>query len=357
MRACVRAGHGMRGQAGGYDPCMLGAHQDTQAPDLFEPIEGWRTWNTQVNYGRQVLVSPDQGTVWPHRPGLYMTALCHHRTAKARAGCNCGINAYAEAEQLGAGAYKKAQVWGRVGLWGEVQKYVKGHRGECAAPLELYVRPGVKNADQVAAGLAATYGIACSVKAMPAQQSEYADESSDVVSKRMWWIVHAVMALVVGAVYWHWWGSGSWIADAQAQAASADLGAKTVDGTSFYFPTGVVLSLAAAVSVVAASWQSSRRLLIASLAVVFALLSLSMYLDDIIDDMPGASSMNSYVLRDELKLGGKPKTITATQKTKAAFIRAFGGIENGDCDTRGGNDSIQVCRTDGTVKVTKLKRD
>jgi hypothetical protein len=138
-----------------------------EAPDLIEPIEGWRCWRIEWEpdgAANRVLVlrSPVFGRLWPPRAALL--ADCESEEdrsaehAAPEASCRCGI--YASVE-LGkplshvpfdrrdfdrGGSLIPLQVgWllGRVALWGRVVECQEGWRGQCAYPTGLRLPLGL----------------------------------------------------------------------------------------------------------------------------------------------------------------------------------------------------------------------
>lgn len=111
---------------------MLGDQQpDTpDEPLLIEPISGWRSW--RVENGQ--LTSPDQGTQW-QAGALSWDGECRCGRADD---CWCGINAFAEREQLADSRYIDHMVIGRVELTGRVRGYELGWRAEHARVVEIW---------------------------------------------------------------------------------------------------------------------------------------------------------------------------------------------------------------------------
>ncbi len=131
-----------------------------QAPDLIEPIVGWRLW----------LVVPDGGYLWlesvlyrsrwsprrPHEARCVQHRRCYFCNSKEVEAypthaapdpeCDCGIYAARSPESLaryldstypGRGIVER--VLGRVRLWGRVVAGEHGWRGQCAYPDALFV--------------------------------------------------------------------------------------------------------------------------------------------------------------------------------------------------------------------------
>lgn len=129
------------------------------APDLIEPIVGWRVWHVVERRGELRLCSPLYRTTWPLRQELI--ANCRHgvesmlayddpspgRHSPPQAGCACGIHAAQTAAQ--AVPYLTRffrrrddvlhRVVGRVSLWGRVVECERGWRGSLAYPAFIYV--------------------------------------------------------------------------------------------------------------------------------------------------------------------------------------------------------------------------
>lgn len=154
---------------------MLGS-QEMVLPDLVDPVRGWRSWNVETSYGKAVLTSPDQGTIWPARHKA--EALCTHR----RGGCHCGFNTFFDEDQLLSSRYAARPVWGEVSLWGEVRKFSYGWRAQYAYPSKLHVAPWVKGADRIARELSETYGVECTVKGPARRPMGVVDASVDATS-------------------------------------------------------------------------------------------------------------------------------------------------------------------------------
>ncbi|MFC5063760.1 hypothetical protein [Actinomycetospora atypica] len=110
----------------------------TLAPDLAEPVAGWRIWNVLDGERGPQLVSPVRPLPWAHRSPT--SATCRSGcTPCPSSECRCGL--YASA---GLGLLPNAQdgvgtVLGCVGLWGHVVEHSVGWRGEHGYPLVLFV--------------------------------------------------------------------------------------------------------------------------------------------------------------------------------------------------------------------------
>jgi hypothetical protein len=127
------------------------------APDLCEPVRGWRLWFVVVDGGKARLMSPVYPTVW--RPGRELEAACDARRrelmrpwrllppehAAPAVRCCCGVHAVSRPGDLAAYVPSVAgrrivhRVVGRVSLWGEVVAGSRGWRAERAYPADLWV--------------------------------------------------------------------------------------------------------------------------------------------------------------------------------------------------------------------------
>lgn len=120
------------------------------APDLIEPITGWRLWAVGPSGPGDVLISPLRRRVTWH-PGRELVAACtatsHFGGDAPVRGCSCGIHAFAERNRavrlLAALAPQSSapMVVGRVRLWGRVAVCEDGYRAQCAYPAEMWVPP------------------------------------------------------------------------------------------------------------------------------------------------------------------------------------------------------------------------
>ncbi|MGI8514607.1 MAG: hypothetical protein ACR2NT_05600 [Acidimicrobiia bacterium] len=134
------------------------------APDLIEPVIGWRSWAAvalpeRTSFGLHSPVWPE--TLWP--PGEALKSQCKvssHR--RPHLSCRCGIYAFKEepdlrdlAHQVTSPGYKYSStivVVGEVSLWGKVIEHERGFRAEYAYPRRLMPIlpqpwPGPKDAD------------------------------------------------------------------------------------------------------------------------------------------------------------------------------------------------------------------
>jgi hypothetical protein len=129
----------------------------SRAPDLLEPVAGWRLWFVVSEAGRARLMSPVYPTVW--RPRRELVAECDARRRQlirpwrlrpaehAAPGehCSCGVHAVSRPGDLAAYVPSVAsrrivhRVIGRVHLWGEVVEGTRGWRGGRAYPADLWV--------------------------------------------------------------------------------------------------------------------------------------------------------------------------------------------------------------------------
>jgi hypothetical protein len=156
-----------------------------RAPDLVEPIVGWRLWLVVSDGGYFWLESMLYPVRWMPRRAL--EARCHpHRRcylcspaevesfpshAAPSEACECGIYASRSPETLTPyldstypGRAAVDRVVGRVRLWGKVVVGERGWRGEHAYPDAIYVRrrtskaQGAPTSADIAAGLR-DYGV------------------------------------------------------------------------------------------------------------------------------------------------------------------------------------------------------
>lgn len=131
---------------------MLGRNDSAQL--LIEPISGWRAW--RVIDGK--LASPDKRCPW-YDGQLMWDMQCHcgyqrrqqalktsesrgqavaKRQGRADDECLCGINAFAEREQLANSSYVDHDAIGHVHLTGQVRGYAIGWRAERARIVEVW---------------------------------------------------------------------------------------------------------------------------------------------------------------------------------------------------------------------------
>lgn len=113
------------------------------APDLIEPIVGWRVWRVLNGTLRSLYWG---GVVW--HPGHPMDAACRAHSyvgddchSAPDEGCKCGL--YATTDRLAttmlAARLRAADALGKVALWGKVIEGEVGYRAEHAYPVELWV--------------------------------------------------------------------------------------------------------------------------------------------------------------------------------------------------------------------------
>jgi hypothetical protein len=128
------------------------------APDLAEPVVGWRLWSlARARDGAARLSSATREVEWPVRRALDASCRCGLAPA---AGCGCGIHALRTPDGLfrclGADvAPPSPYVVGLVGLWGRVVECERGWRAEFAYPLRLYAAVSGESRDRADEGLAA----------------------------------------------------------------------------------------------------------------------------------------------------------------------------------------------------------
>lgn len=167
------------------------------APDLVEPILGWRCWQAvEAVDGSAALGSVVYPTVWPRRRRFDAQCEAAHWHLRApfrrthehpapAASCGCGVYAVPDVERAlryldwdGGGRRSHLRVLGLVRLWGVVLECDRGWRAEHAYPLRLYVvSPTRRRRDgdeaAVAAELAA-YGVP--VDSLPCPLTAVVDE-------------------------------------------------------------------------------------------------------------------------------------------------------------------------------------
>jgi hypothetical protein len=134
------------------------------APDLAEPIVGWRVWRIAVD---GELVSAYTPAGWPARAPI--VARCYEHPGEHEAPdeqCVCGVYACDEAGAALFYAHRSGSaVVGRTKLWGRVVEHEAGWRAERSYPQAVYVprEHFAETAEDVAAHLAHRYGVAVHV--------------------------------------------------------------------------------------------------------------------------------------------------------------------------------------------------
>lgn len=120
---------------------MIGARQgEIRAPDLIEPVLGFRTWHLRGDE----LYSPYVDVVWPAAP---LRAVClrdrvqfrpgtsHHAEPAPTSACACGIYAYFDPlDRVGSNPHL---VRGAVALWGRIEVHRDGMRAQFARAIVL----------------------------------------------------------------------------------------------------------------------------------------------------------------------------------------------------------------------------
>lgn len=132
---------------------------DARAPDLAEPLLGWRAWRVmERGDGAMALASVVRAVEWPARRELAAECLSarwtwwprrtsrreHHTPERS---CVCGIYAAANVVQAlhyldvyeGLGRRRPPAVLGIVKLWGSVLQCERGWRAAYAYPARLFV--------------------------------------------------------------------------------------------------------------------------------------------------------------------------------------------------------------------------
>lgn len=127
------------------------------APDLTEPLVGWRAWKVDGNTLRPV--AHDRGEGW--LPGVAMEAKCYSCSPAPSERCSCGLYA---ADELGGIQYSSGLIaYGQVALWGKVVQHSHGYRAQFGYPLWIKLR-GRHSSEKAglrahAARLAEAYGV------------------------------------------------------------------------------------------------------------------------------------------------------------------------------------------------------
>jgi hypothetical protein len=118
--------------------------QATAAPDLIEPVIGFRNWRIVDG----VLTSPYAGTAW-HEPLLCARCLDGEHDAP-HPGCDCGVSAY-HGPQVRFSTVDFRGVSGIVTLWGRIEVHPDRMRAEFARveALALYSRWSARQRDAV----------------------------------------------------------------------------------------------------------------------------------------------------------------------------------------------------------------
>jgi hypothetical protein len=118
----------------------------TDAPDLIEPLVGFRNWRLIDG----ILVSPYSGAEW-HEPLMCGRCLVSSHAAPDPA-CDCGVSAYPD-PQLRFSTIDFRGVSGIVTLWGRVEVHADRMRAEFARieALALYSRWSARQRQAVTA--------------------------------------------------------------------------------------------------------------------------------------------------------------------------------------------------------------
>lgn len=116
----------------------------TLAPDLAEPVAGWRVWNVLDGERGPELVSPVRPVPWAHRAPT--TAVCDVGCGCCPSpGCRCGLYAVAGLDVVPLARVGVGTVLGCVALWGRVVEHSEGWRGEHGYPLVLLVMSAARS--------------------------------------------------------------------------------------------------------------------------------------------------------------------------------------------------------------------
>lgn len=140
-----------------------------RAPDLIDPVVGWRIWRVVMTAGGARLESLTRDVCWPVGEPLVAdcTALPSIRHTAPWPTCRCGIYAARNGagiadELLRVSLADRHLAVGRVALWGQVREGEHGFRASHARPVQLALlspprAPSAERID-VAFGLA-DYGV------------------------------------------------------------------------------------------------------------------------------------------------------------------------------------------------------
>lgn len=145
----------------------LAAVHEWEAPDYFEPVLGWRSWDIDPDYrpGEVPILNSLNGTPWP--PGEAMEAQCNRTRAHDGVpgrNCSCGLysaNNLAHLQSMHYHAYNEEhgrglRVVGELNNWGKVFPGTQGWRAQFAYPKVIYVP---FEAWELAEGLRTGYGV------------------------------------------------------------------------------------------------------------------------------------------------------------------------------------------------------
>jgi hypothetical protein len=115
-----------------------------QAPDLIEPIVGWRVWRVARVSGRARLASLTRELSWPADDDLlaecnFLPSIRHPAPWPT---CRCGIYAARTSAGIAEEVTRASRrdeylALGRVALWGRVCEAEHGYRASVAAPTQL----------------------------------------------------------------------------------------------------------------------------------------------------------------------------------------------------------------------------
>lgn len=125
------------------------------APDLVEPVLGFRAWHVDRLGGLVPMVF--QACTW--QPGVNR-AECHvdthERHFAPQADCTCGIYALHQLESLSP---REATCFGAIAAWGDIQVHPAGFRAELACVLALAARGGGRRHRQRMSDAAERYDV------------------------------------------------------------------------------------------------------------------------------------------------------------------------------------------------------
>lgn len=128
-------------------------------PDAAFADVGWRSWRVMATAGGLRLVSALFDTAW--EPGRPLAASCPQGHPAPEPACRCGVYAARDVTEAYRHLVGRDEAWvvhrviGEVALWGRVVEHERGHRGELAYPVRIWVPNG---REDVVGGLG-SYGV------------------------------------------------------------------------------------------------------------------------------------------------------------------------------------------------------
>jgi hypothetical protein len=334
---------------------MLGSHLEVRIPDAIEPAEGWRTWRLATSYGKQVLMSPSQGTLW--LPGQAFGAYCGHDQEARDKGCHCGVNAWSDREGLAADlAYKSMPVWGRVRQWGETHEFEQGLRSQFAAPAELHVRPSVKDAEQVAAQLSELYGVPCTVEEHPAYGVEGKAARSARISWRSRILWPALLSLPAFVALW--------ISQVYSPRTTEWMLRQDPAKAEQLYPGGSLLMLMLPIMLMTLCmnltigipagrhWRAAHRVFSTGFGLVMILTTAALMLVTLFHPLGSKQAQQAVSSKEAIakaKRTSQVVRIKATKPLQVAWMDEYTDYKLGECNRLHG---VQVCRHGDTMVFT-----